>query len=148
MKKNENLATALYREIEQVMNKLKSFTSITLTSGDFNAKVGKRTDDDAKIRFLGSFSRGNRNRSGELLVEFCEKNKLFICNSAFQNHVRHITTWSQTRVNKETNRVKHIYNQIDYVMMMRSYTHNLTYARSYAGAETYSDHRLLQKLRR
>ena len=42
-KQNENTATTLQREIEQVMNKLKSSTSNTLiSSGDFNAKVGKR----------------------------------------------------------------------------------------------------------
>ena len=83
------------------------------------------------------------NGSGELLAEFCEKNKLFICNSAFDHPVRHITMWSQTKINSETNRVKHVYNQIDYLMMKKSYTHNLTEARSYAGTETYSDHRLV-----
>lgn len=51
--------------------------------------------------------------------------------------------WSQTKINSETNRVKHVYNQIDYLMMKKSYTHNLTEARSYAGTETYSDHRLV-----
>ena len=143
VEKNENTVQSVYREVEQLLNKLKSPTSVTLIGGDFNAKIGKRTNQDGEIQCIGKFSKGTRNRSGELLIEFCEKNKLFICNSAFQHPSRHITTWSQSRTNKETNIVKHIYNQIDYILINRSYKQNLKEARSHAGTETYSDHRLV-----
>ena len=139
---NENIIQSLYHKVEDIMNKLKTPTSITLIGGDFNAKVGKRLPDD-DINCLGRYSKGVRNRSGELLIDFCEKNKLYITNTAFQHPARHITTWSQQRTNKQTNKVKHIYNQIDYIIMSRSNSPNLTEARSYAGTETFSDHRLV-----
>ncbi len=124
------------------MNKLKSPSSITIIGGDFNAKVGKRAKDE-EISCLGRYSKGVRNRSGELLIEFCEKNKLFMTNTAFQHPSKHITTWSQSRTNKQTNKVQHIHNQIDYIIVNRSNTQNLEQARSYAGTETISDHRLV-----
>ena len=52
--------------------------------GDKNAKVGSST----KGNIVGKFGLGEKNRRGERLIQFCEKNKLIICNTWFQYHVR------------------------------------------------------------
>ena len=142
VEKNENIVQKIYQDIENLINELKCSTSVTFIGGDFNAKVGKKLKEE-EINCLGQYSKGDRNRSGELLIEFCEKNKLFIANTAFQHPARHITTWSQHRKSKATNKMQHIYNQIDYIMVNKSNVQNLKQARSYAGTETISDHRLV-----
>ena len=43
--------------------------------GDFNAKVGKRTNEKEK-RAIGNFALGERNDNGEELVNFAMENEL------------------------------------------------------------------------
>ena len=92
---------------------------------------------------MGSYSTGERNQSGQLLTDFCERKELFLGNTAFQHPARHITPWSQQRVNKVLQTVKNVFNQIDYILVEGSKKHCMMDARTYAGTETYSDHRLL-----
>ena len=88
----------MYAEVETLLSKFKKMkSSITIVAGDFNAKVGKRINEE---RCMGSYSTGERNQSGQLLTDFCERNELFLGNTAFQHPARHITTWSQQGVNK------------------------------------------------
>ena len=54
---------------------------------------------------------------------------LFITNSAFKHKAAHITKWGSTRINKTTNAIKHIYNQIDYVICPADQKGNLRNAR-------------------
>jgi hypothetical protein len=113
---------------------------MTIITGDFNSKVGKQIGTETCI---GNWSRGRRNKNGSSLVEFCEKNNKVIANSCFQHPARHITTWSQTRSDKNTGKPISIYNQIDYIIMDQNNKQVLTDARSYSGTETFSDHRLV-----
>ena len=92
---------------------------------------------------MGRYSTGERNQSGKLLTEFCERNELYLGNTAFQHPARHITTWSQQRLEKKSQTVKNVFNQIDYILVEGNKKHCLMDARSYAGTETYSDHRLV-----
>ena len=69
--------------------------------------------------------------------------KFFITNSAFKHKAAHITTWEATRINKTNNTIKHIYNQIDYVICPADQKCNLKNARSYNGMSTFSDHRIV-----
>ena len=141
VEKNPEEAENLYAEVETLLSKFKKMkSSITIVAGDFNAKVGKRINEE---RCMGSYSTGERNQSGQLLTDFCERNELFLGNTAFQHPARHITTWSQQRVNKVSQTVKNVFNQIDYILVEGSKKHCMMDARTYAGTETYSDHRLL-----
>ena len=115
-------------------------TSLLLICGDFNAKVGINNDE---TECLGRFSRGRRNVSGQCLLDFCNAHKFFITNSAFKHKAAHITTWESTRINKTNNTIKHIYNQIDYVICPADQKCNLKNARSYNGMSTFSDHRIV-----
>ena len=141
VEKDKKEIEEIYAKVEKLIEEFsKITTSITLIAGDFNAKVGKSTNEE---QCLGKYSKGKRNESGQIFIDFCEKNNLFVCNSAFQHPSRHITTWSQQRIEKKTNTVKVIYNQIDYILMNKTNIQNMTNARSYAGTETFSDHRLV-----
>ena len=114
-------------------------TSLLLITGDFNAKVGTTKGEPC----LGSYSRCIRNTSGQMLVDFCDIHSLFVCNSAFKHPARHITTWKQTRINKDNNQTTKVFNQIDYILCQQSQKSALLNARSYSGTEVNSDHRLV-----
>ena len=78
-----------------------------------------------------------------MLVDFCDIHSLFVCNSAFKHPARHITTWEQTRINKDNNQTTKVFNQIDYILCQQSQKSALLNARSYSGTEVNSDHRLV-----
>ena len=92
---------------------------------------------------IGKWTGGHRNDNGQTLVEWCENNNKFLCNTAFQHKQRHMVTWSNSVVNSNTNKVHHIYNQIDYIIMGKYQIQSMTDPRSYSGTETNNDHRIL-----
>ena len=139
--KDKREVEEMYSEIEKLLKKFKKMkSSVTMVAGDFNAKVGRKLNEE---KCLGNYSNGKRNQSGQLLTEFCERNELFISNTSFQHPTKHRTTWSQQRIEKNSNTVKNVYNQIDYVLVEGNKKQCLIDARSYAGTETFSDHRLV-----
>ena len=54
-----------------------------------------------------------------------------------------MTTWQQTRINKNTGKVQHIRKVLDFIAIENQYKHILTNSRSYQGTMCISDHRLL-----
>ena len=129
-----------YTQLSDITNNFKNISSaMFFVIGDFNAKVGKRTDEP----FLDKFLRIRRNNSGEMLINYCEMNNLFIANSAFDHPARHITTWSRTYIDKITKKPTNSFSQIDYIITNRNHKHCITDARSYAGTKVFSDHRLV-----
>ena len=140
-KKFPNEVEKFYKQLEKLTKELgKVSSSMTIIAGDLNSKIGKRIGFETCI---GKWSRGRRNQNGTSLVEFCEKNDKIIANSCFQHSARHITTWSQTRYDRNSGKAITIYYQIDYVILDQKNKQILTDARSYSGTETYSDHRLV-----
>ena len=113
-----------------------------LIAGDWNAKIGKKPPNSNEA-CVGMYSRGERNNSGQNLINFCTMNELFITNSAFPHKARHISTWENQRINPNTNKLLKIYNQIDYIICQTSKKCVLVDSRSYAGTQTSSDHRLV-----
>lgn len=138
-KNNPNEADKFYYELQKLLKTIGNNTFIII-AGDFNAKVGQKKEGESCI---GTFSRGYRNENGDCLVDFCENNKLFITNSAFNKAARHITTWVGTRKDKNGNTV-HIYNQIDYIICKQSRKHLITNSQSYGGTTVTSDHKLVK----
>ena len=117
----------LYLDSSNLINEQKSYSTMTVLAGDFNAKVGKQGHTD--ISCLGKSSRGRINNSGKTLIDFCSINHFFISNSVFQNPVRHITTWeSQIEVN---NKLVKIYDQIDYIICQENRKHLLCNSRTF-----------------
>jgi hypothetical protein len=52
--------------------------------GDFNASVGEGSDE----KVIGKYSLGKRNDRGQMLSEFCKKNRLIVTNTLFQQEKR------------------------------------------------------------
>ena len=92
--KDPNILNEMYEQLGKVIHEIKD-TSLTIVAGDMNSKIGKAKEDE---ECCGKYSRGERNKSGQKLIEFCNAEKLFIANSAFKHPARHITTWENQRI--------------------------------------------------
>ena len=138
--KHPDIKEQFYSQLEQTITNLGSKT-IIFVAGDFNAKIGKRNDEDTCV---GKFSKGKRNNNGETLIELCEEKKLFVTNSAFNHPSRHQTTWIGQFKDKTTGLIKNIYNQIDFILCPKRHKHLLVNSRSYAGTLLSSDHKLVK----
>ena len=81
-----------YSQLQTHVNKYRK--DVVVTVGYFNAKVGKRTNENIKKRAIGNFALGERNDNGEELVNFAIENELSIMNTMFQKHPRRLFTWT------------------------------------------------------
>ena len=74
-----------YRELQEAITVPARYELWIL--GDFNAKLGKRSDKDFGCglykNFIGRYSVGRRNENGERLLDFLVSNGLFAANTAF-----------------------------------------------------------------
>uniref|UniRef100_A0A7E4UZN1 Reverse transcriptase domain-containing protein n=1 Tax=Panagrellus redivivus TaxID=6233 RepID=A0A7E4UZN1_PANRE len=100
-------------EYENFIDELELFLASKRTSnfvimGDFNANIGKKEDNE---RFRGPHSAStNRNPTGTMLCQFCERNGLHIGNSYFKKRSRR--RWTFKAPNNE------LY-EIDYIIVPR-----------------------------
>ena len=141
-KKDKKELRKLYDNLNKLLSDFKKLSTKTvIITGDFNSQVGKSTGAET---CLGKYSKGVRNNNGEALINFCESNGLFICNSAFQHPAKHITTWTNRKKDPKTGKMISIYHQIDYIIMYKEQARTLLNARAYAGTETTSDHKLVK----
>jgi sorting nexin-29 len=123
----------LYKDLNETMDKLRNKEDITIIAGDMNAIVGKTQN----YACTGSFARGRTNSSGTALLAFCESREVFITNTAFDHKAAHTTTWEGSRNGTR------LFSQIDYIICPKWMKKSLVDSRSYAGTQTYSDHRLV-----
>ena len=118
--------------------------------GDFNSKLGRITNDDQQYgldKYMGSHGMGVRNDNGDLLLNFMIEKDLFATNTSFCHPSRHKTTYTGWRKDwssgKRSKKTMPVYSQIDFILCRRRSKPLLRDARSYAGALTYSDHRIV-----
>ena len=118
--------------------------------GDFNSKLGKMNYTDIDYGFnnyMGNYGMGTRNGNGEHLLNFMLENSLFASNTAFQHSCRHRTTYTGWRkdwsAGKHSNKTLPVYAQIDFILCRSRLKPILTDSRSYGGAFTFSDHRIV-----
>ena len=137
---NTNEVDLMYQTLNNLLDEWKQSFMIIL-AGDWNARVGKRTNENDVC--LGRYSRGTRNNSGQCFVNFCLANDLFIAMSAFKHKACHITTWESKRNNPNNNKIIKIFSQIDYVLCQSSMKNILIDSRSYLETLTSSDHKLV-----
>ena len=145
---NPRLITKFYGDLKEASSVCSNVEIIYL--GDFNSKLGTLKSADIEFGFnnyMGSYGMGNRNENGNHLLNFMLENNLFAANTAFQHPCRHRTTytgwrkdWSAGRSSKKT---LPVYAQIDYLLCRNRLKPILTDARSYGGAQTYTDHRIV-----
>jgi len=67
-----------YKKVQETVEKEKEF--YTLIMGDWNGKVGKKEEGEGEI---GQFGYGERNESGERIVEIARANNCKIVASFF-----------------------------------------------------------------
>jgi hypothetical protein len=102
--------------------------------GDFNARVG--SDYTTWGGVIGKHGVGNVNSNGLRLLTLCSEFDLVITNTLFQQRDQLKTTWMHPRS-------KH-WHLLDYVLVRRSDSTDVTLTRAMRGAECWTDHRLLR----
>ena len=120
----------MYERIEEILHKQKG-TDQVVRMGDWNAVVGQGREGDE----VGEFGLGVRNDRGQMLVDFCQRNRMLIANTWFQQPKRRIYTWKKPG---DTGRY-----QIDYIMVRQRYRNSVRSAKSYPGADANTDHNLV-----
>ena len=58
-----------YEDVESLSRRREAF--LTLIIGDFNAKVGKKLDENEDV--VGLYGEGERNERGQRLIEFASR---------------------------------------------------------------------------
>ncbi|XP_026314581.1 uncharacterized protein LOC113226236 [Hyposmocoma kahamanoa] len=79
---------AIYEDILKAIHSYK--THYTDVMGDFNAKLGKRCGDELRV---GQFGVGQRNARGRMLVDFMEKENLYIINTFLRKSPTRKWSW-------------------------------------------------------
>ncbi|KAK6761887.1 hypothetical protein RB195_022831 [Necator americanus] len=85
---DESELDAFYEELEEVVRNEKSFYKFVV--GDFNAKLGKATEEEYRI---GRFGLGDRNENGNRLAGLLSAARLFHGNSLFMKKDHRRWTW-------------------------------------------------------
>lgn len=93
---------SMYEGISRAIHTHKTHFNVVM--GDFNAKLGKRSDNELKVEHFGY---GQRNHRGQRLADFLKKEGLFIMNSFFQRPLHMKWTWISPNGSTK--------NDIDYV---------------------------------
>jgi hypothetical protein len=101
--------------------------------GNINAKVGCNIEEVEHN--MGTHGIGNRNESGELLIELCGRYNLKIGGTLFPHKLCHKVTWVSPNSN--------IQNQIDHIRITAKWKMLLLDVHNKRGADVGSDHHLL-----
>ncbi|KAI5735070.1 hypothetical protein M8J77_013749 [Diaphorina citri] len=75
LESDEEEKEAFYDDLRKTIEK-KKFQEILILMGDFNAKIGNQKVND----IVGPYGLGTQNEAGELLINFCHENSLFVSN--------------------------------------------------------------------
>ena len=78
-----------YEDLQDLLE-LTSKKDVLFIIGYWNAKVGSQQTPGVTVKF----GFGVQNESGQMLIEFCQKNTLVISNTHFQQHKRRLYTWT------------------------------------------------------
>lgn len=117
-----------YQDLQELLDSSKSHYKMVI--GDFNARVGKHLTGDTMV---GKFGFGDRNPRGDRLVEFAEKNRMFISNTFFKKRGGRKWTWKHPNGSK---------SEIDFILTNRiQIIQDTTVLNRF---KFYSDHRLVR----
>ena len=78
-----------YEDLQDLLE-LTPKKDVLILIGDWNAKVGSQETPGV----TGKFGLGVKNKTGQRLTEFCQKNALVIANTLFQQHKRRLYKWT------------------------------------------------------
>ena len=128
---SDDIMEGFYGKLQETIDGINK-KDVYFIVGDLNSKVRKC---DFPTEHFGKFGLGNCNDRGEVLVAFCEQNKLSVMNTFFDHHPRRLYTWvspdGRTR------------NQIDYILAQTRWKSSFKNVKTLPGADCGSDHQLL-----
>nr|VZI07844.1 unnamed protein product [Spirometra erinaceieuropaei] len=101
--------------------------------GDFNARVG--TYHDAWRGVLSPYCLNGSNDNGLHLLRTCAQQRLILTNTYFRLPMREKTTWMHPRSRQ--------WHLLDYVLIRRRDQRNVLVTKTIAGADGWTDHRLV-----
>ena len=115
---NSTEGDQIYEELNSTLEFYNRHSYLTFIVGDFNSKLGLK--QDVRENFMGNYGKGTRNRNRQLLANFLSESQYYATNTTFTHSMRHRSAWYGHIANK------HIYNQIDYILiptgLLRNYT--------------------------
>jgi exonuclease III len=79
----------LYDTIEEILEKDEKVETNTIIVGDWNSVVA----DKAHHNICGLYGLGRRNQRGQMLIDFCKRNRLVIKNTFFKKPKRRFYIW-------------------------------------------------------
>ncbi|CAG4920088.1 unnamed protein product [Colias eurytheme] len=120
---------SMYEDIAKAINIAKTYYTVIM--GDFNAKVGTKNADETRI---GLFGTGVRNPRGQMLLDFMEREGLYLMNSFFKKPKQRKWTWISPDGS--------IKNEIDFILSTKRHIFNNVSVIS--RLKTGSDHRLVR----
>ena len=102
--------------------------------GDFNARVGRlRKNENLWKGILGNFGSGLENENGLLLLEYCAKNDLRICNTSFKHKFKN--TWKHEGTKA--------WHSLDHILCRKSDSNNNIDCFVDPSAECWTDHHMV-----
>jgi len=130
--KSEELKDSFYEELEEVFEHFPKY-HMKILLGDFNAKGGR---EDIFKPIIGQESlHQNNNDNGVRIVNFATSKNLVVKSTMFPHRNIHKYTW--TSPDGKT------HNQIDHVLIDRTWQSSVLYVRSFRAAECDTDHCLV-----
>lgn len=121
----------IYEKIEEIISTEGRGKVQTIIMGDWNSVVGKGAENN----IVGPHGLGTRNRRGDMMVDFCQRNGLVITNTWFKKHHRRLYTWKSPG-----DRSRY---QIDYILVKQRFRNSIKDVTTVPSADIDSDHNLL-----
>jgi endonuclease/exonuclease/phosphatase family metal-dependent hydrolase len=121
----------LYDITEEILDEDGKGDTNTIIMGDWNSVVG----DESYRNFVGQHGPGRKNRIGQMLINFCERNGLMVTNTRFRKPKRRLYTWKA-----QGDRSRH---QLDYILVKHRFRNSVKDVQTLPGADIDSDHNLL-----
>ncbi|KAK2722905.1 craniofacial development protein 2-like [Artemia franciscana] len=88
--RNDQEAEEFYSQLQYTVDTAPK-RDVLFVIGDFNAIVGLSNDRLEDV--MGKFGHGWQNHRGEMLINLCRDNELFITNTMFRHRERRKVTW-------------------------------------------------------
>ena len=129
---DEDQKDLFYHALDSVLRKACPKDKIVLM-GDFNARVGSKTDLWGDV--IGAHGIGKMNSNGLRLLSTCSQHNLAITNTFFRLKLKYKTSWMHPRSKR--------WHLLDYIIVRRSQVREVYVTRAMRGADCWTDHRLI-----
>jgi len=103
----------LYDIIEEILEEDGKGDTNTIIMGDWNNVVG----DESYRNIVGPNGLGRKNHRSQMLINFCERNRLIVTNTWFRKSKRRLYTWKAPG-----DRSRH---QLDYILVKHRFRNSV-----------------------